>query len=99
MLNRKMRPVHPGELLREDIIPALGIPKTKIAQLLGISRQSLYDLLDCKQTVTPLMALRIGKLTGTTPVSWLQMQNSYDLQVNEATYADQIAAIPTLEAA
>jgi addiction module HigA family antidote len=94
-----MRPVHPGEILREDVIPALGKSKTLIAKLLGVSRQSLYDVLDCKQAVTPLMALRIGKLTGTTAESWARMQLAYDLQIGETELADQLAAIPTLEAA
>lgn len=98
-MTRKMRPVHPGEILREDVIPALGKSKTLIAKLLGVSRQSLYDVLDCKQAVTPLMALRIGKLTGTTAESWARMQLAYDLQIGETELADQLAAIPTLEAA
>lgn len=96
---RKMRPVHPGEILREDVIPALGKPKAQIARLLGVSRQSLYDVLDGKHAVTPGMALRIGKLTGTTAESWARMQMSYDLQIGEAQLADQLAAIPTLQAA
>lgn len=94
-----LRPVHPGELLREDVLPALGLPKTKIAGLLGISRQTLYDLLNEKQPITPPMALRIGKLCGDGPGIWLRMQQNYDLQKAEAEMADEIAAIPTLTAA
>lgn len=93
-----LRPVHPGELLREDILPALGLPKTEIARLLGISRQTLYDLLQEKQPVTPTMALRVGKLCGNGPDIWLNMQHAYDLRKAEAEIGDQIAAIPTLHA-
>ena len=57
-LTKNLRPVHPGELLREDVLPAVGRPKTEIARLLGISRQTLYDILNEKQPVTPAMALR-----------------------------------------
>lgn len=96
---RKMRPVHPGEILREDVVPALGKSKVEIARLLGVSRQSLYDVLDCKQAVTPLMALRIGKLTGTTAESWCRMQTSYDLHMAEKLHAEQLASIAKLEAA
>jgi addiction module HigA family antidote len=53
--------MHPGELLREEILPALGRPKTEITRLLGVSRQALYDLIEEKQPVTPVMALRLGK--------------------------------------
>ncbi len=51
-MKRMMRPVHPGEVLREDVIPALGKSKTEIARLLGISRQTLHDVLCGKQPVT-----------------------------------------------
>jgi len=93
-----LRPVHPGELLREDVLPALGLPKAEIARLLGISRQTLYDLLQEKQPVTPAMALRVGKLCGNGPDMWLNMQHIYDLKKAEAEIGDQIAAIPTLTA-
>src|SRR3546814_8060074 len=56
--------MHTGELLREDILPALNKPKAEIARLIEVSRQTLYDILAEKQDVTPTMALRIGKLTG-----------------------------------
>ena len=58
---RGLPPMHPGELLREEILPALDRPKTEIAKLLGVSRQSLYAILDEKQPVTAVMALRLGE--------------------------------------
>lgn len=93
-----LRPVHPGEILREDVLPAIGLPKAEIARLLGISRQSLYDILGEKQPVTPAMALRVGKLCGNGPDLWINLQRNYDLQKAETELADQIAAIPTLTA-
>jgi len=54
---RGLPPMHPGELLREEILPALDRPKTQIAKLLGVSRQTLYDILAEKQPVTPAMGL------------------------------------------
>jgi addiction module HigA family antidote len=59
--------MHPGQLLREEILPALNRPETQIAKLLGVSRQTLYDLLEERQPVTPIMALRLGKLCGNGP--------------------------------
>ena len=97
-LLKGLRPVHPAEILR-DVIPALGRPKTEIARLLGISRQTLYDLLAERQPITVPMALRIGKMTGTTPESWLNMQRAYDVKIAEREMAEEIAKIPTLREA
>lgn len=97
-LLKGLRPVHPAEILR-DIIPALGRSKSEIARLLGISRQTLYDLLAERQPITVPMALRIGKMTGTTPESWLNMQRAYDVKIAEREMAEEIAKIPTLKAA
>src|SRR5580704_18453706 len=92
-------PMHPGELLPEEILPALGRPKTEIAKLLGVSRQTLYDLIEEKQPVTPVMALRLGKLCGNGPDLWLNLQKRYDLQRAEQKFGAKIDAIPTLEGA
>jgi antitoxin HigA-1 len=70
---RGLPPMHPGELLRE-ILPALDRPKTEIAKLLRVSRQTLYDILDEKQPVTAVMALRLGKLCGNGPDLWPHMR-------------------------
>lgn len=98
-LLKGLRPVHPAEILREDVLPALGKPKTEIARLLGISRQTLYDLLAEKQPITAQMALRIGKLCGNGPDLWLNMQKAYDLDIAEREMAEIIAKIPTLREA
>jgi addiction module HigA family antidote len=71
--------VHPGEILREDVIPALGKPKAEIARLLGISRQHLYDILNEKKPITPEVAVRMGKLFGNGPDIWVRMQATHDL--------------------
>ena len=94
-----IRPIHPGEILREDVLPALARPKTEIARLLGISRQTLYDILNEKQPVTAQMALRLGKLCGNGPAMWMSLQTRYDLQVAEQELAGMLDAIPRLEAA
>lgn len=94
-----LRPVHPGEILREDVLPALGRPKTEIARLLGISRQTLYDILNEKQPITAQMALRVGKLCGNGPEIWVNLQRRYDLKIAEAELGDALDAIPMLRAA
>ncbi len=96
-IKRGLPAMHPGELLREDIIPALNKSKTEIARLLGISRQTLYDILDEKQPVTVAMSLRLGKLLGNGPIFWLNLQRTYDLEQAERNV--DVSAIPTLEVA
>jgi addiction module HigA family antidote len=96
---RGLPPMHPGELLREEVLPALDRPKTQIARMLGVSRQTLYDILEEKQPVTPMMALRLGKLCGNGPDLWLNLQKRYDLRQAEQALGAKIKAIPTLEVA
>lgn len=74
----KRCPTHPGAILREDILPAVGKPKTEIAALLGISRAQLYGMLDESKPVSPEMAVRIGKLFGGGAGPWVRMQAAYD---------------------
>jgi len=91
--------MHPGELLREDILPALGRPRVEIAHLLRISRQALHAVLTERASVTPEMALRLGKLCGNGPELWLALQTRYDLERLRREKAAEIDAIPTLKAA
>ena len=91
--------MHPGELLREDILPALGRPRVEIARLLGVSRQALHAVLAERAAVTPDMALRLGKLCGNGPELWLALQTRYDLERLRREKAAEIDAIPTLQAA
>lgn len=94
-----LKPLHPGEMLREDVIPSLGKPKSQIANLLGVSRQTLYDILAEKQPVTPGMALRLGKLLGNGPELWISLQRKFDLHAAKQVLAAEIKKIPTLSAA
>ncbi|HET7411257.1 MAG TPA: HigA family addiction module antitoxin [Pararhizobium sp.] len=76
--HHSIEPSHPGEMLSEIVIPATGKSKTEIARLLGISRQTLYDILNERQPVTPATAVRLGKLFGDGAGVWIRMQAAYD---------------------
>ena len=93
-----LRPTHPGEILREDIFPALGRPKAEIARLLGISRRTLYDILEEKSPITPQMALRLTRLIGGEREHWLRMQATYELRLAENALESELAKIPRIEA-
>jgi addiction module HigA family antidote len=98
-LLKGLKPMHPGEMLREDVLPSLGKNKTEIAGLLGISRQTLFDILNEKQPITPAMALRFGKLLGNGPDLWIDLQRAYDLHAAERKLGKVLARIPTITAA
>jgi len=95
--NPSRPPTHPGILLNDTVLPALGRPKTEIARLLGISRQSLYDILAGEQPITPTTAIKLGKLCGNGPRLWLNMQAAYDLWAAEQEV--DVSSIPTLKSA
>jgi addiction module HigA family antidote len=82
------KPIHPGEVLREDVIIPLRLTITEAAKRLGVNRRTLSALLNCKSSLTPEMAVRIGKATKTTPESWLFMQVKYDLCNAEENFSD-----------
>jgi len=90
-------PSHPGELLREDVIPATGRTKTEIAALLGISRQHLHDILEERKPVSPAVAVRLGKLFGNGAGIWVRMQAAYDTW--QAERKIDVSGIPTINAA
>ena len=93
----KRCPSHPGELLREDVIPATGKTRSEIAALLGISRQHLYDILNERKPVSPTVAVRLGKLFGDGAGVWARMQSAYDTWHAERELAGELRSIPTLK--
>jgi antitoxin HigA-1 len=98
-LKRALPPVHPGEILREDVLPALGLSVVGAAENLGVTRQTLHRIIARKdpRPVTPEMAVRLGKLCGNRPKLWLNLQAAYDLWKAERRVDTR--KIPTLHAA
>ena len=96
--NPNRKPTHPGAIFREDVLPALGITQTDLAQRLGVSRLTVSELLHEKRGLSADLAIRIGRLTGTTPESWLRMQEACDLWQMNQTRAAEYAQIGRLAA-
>jgi antitoxin HigA-1 len=97
--HKDLEPGHPGDLLAEIVIPATGKTKAEIARLLGISRQTLYDILGRRQSVTPAVAVRLGKLFGNGAEIWLRMQQAYDLWHAERELEAELPKIERLPTA
>jgi addiction module HigA family antidote len=98
---RKRPPILPGEVLREDVLPALRLSVSEAARRLGVSRQQLHRILACTHPITTDMALRIGKFAGNGPELWLRMQQAYDLWHVERRMEGELSKIepaPSVEA-
>jgi antitoxin HigA-1 len=76
--NPSRRPTHPGELLREDVIPATGMSEAEIAERLGLPADELAAILDTSAPVTEEIATRLGRLFGNGPAIWSRMQDAWD---------------------
>lgn len=73
-------PVHPGEIIKDVILPDVKMGVSATADALGISRQMLHSILAEKRPLSPLMCLKISRLFGSTPEFWMRMQAAYDLK-------------------
>ncbi|MFT4570735.1 MAG: addiction module HigA family antidote [Hyphomicrobiaceae bacterium] len=96
---RKVRPTHPGEMLREDFLPDFGLTVTAAAQALGVSRQSVNELLRGRRAVSPEMALRLSRLLGNSPEFWLRAQQAVDLWDAARVIKRQVKQIKPLKVA
>ena len=90
----KRPPTHPGVILREDVLPSLGLSISEAARQLRVSRQTLHRILAGTSAVTPEMAVRLGKFCGNGPGLWLRMQEAFDLWHAERRLAKELDKIP-----
>jgi addiction module HigA family antidote len=81
--NNALPPVHPGEILKHDILPSLGMSVTAVAKALCVSRQMLHDILAERRPLSAVMCLKVSRLFGSTPEFWMRLQASYDLKKAE----------------
>lgn len=88
--DKNRKPTHPGAILREDILPNLGMTQTELAEKLGVSRRTISQVLNEHRPLTPDMAIRLSLLLETTPEGWLNMQQALDIwelkHINERVY-------------
>lgn len=96
---RKIKPTHPGEMLREDFMPDYGLTVTTFAEKLGVSRQTVNELLNERRSVSPAIALRLSRLFGNSPEFWLNAQLAVDLWEAQKNYKKELSHIQLLKAA
>ncbi len=93
------KPTHPGAMLREDFLPDYDLTVARLAEALGVSRQSINELLRERRAVSPEMALRLGRLFGNSAEFWLNAQRAIDLWVVSQSVQEEIARIRPLDVA
>lgn len=96
--NPDRKPTHPGAILREDVLKALGMTQTELAKRLGVSRLTASEFLHEKRGLSADLAIRLGRLTNTTPESWLRMQETLDIWELNRSKAGEYAQIERLAA-
>ena len=89
------RPTHPGEFIREDILEEFRFTQGELAERLGVSRRTINQLVNERRSITADMAIRLGKLTNTTPQLWLNLQMAVDLW--DAAHASHAKPFNTIE--
>lgn len=95
-MRMERRPTHPGEMLREDFLPDYGLTTSGLAEAIGVSRQSINELLHERRGISPAMALRLAKLFGNSPEFWLNAQRAVDLWDVAQAIQNDVRRISTL---
>jgi antitoxin HigA-1 len=96
---KEVRPIHPGEMLREDFLPDYGLTVAGLAAALGVSRQTVNELLRERRSASPEMALRLSRLFGNTPEFWLNAQRAVDLWEAASAIGAEVERIKPLKVA
>ncbi|MDO8458628.1 MAG: HigA family addiction module antitoxin [Burkholderiaceae bacterium] len=94
-----MRPIHPGEILREEFLAPMGLTAHALAMALQVPAPRIHDIVRERRAVTVDTALRLAKYLGTSPEFWLGLQTDHDMAVARATMGDALARIGSFEAA
>jgi len=90
MAKNGMRPVHPGEILREEYLIPMDMSVHALSQALRVPATRLHEIVKARRSITPDTALRLARYFGTDAQSWLNLQMSYDLKIAEAELSDKI---------
>lgn len=89
-MKNRMRPIHPGEILREEYMAPLGISANALARALSVTPARINEIVRQKRGITGDTALRLARYFGTDTQSWLNLQIAYDLRIVELASGDAI---------
>jgi len=99
MENRTRKPTHPGELIREDLLPETGMPQSQLARLMGVSRRTVSEIVNERRRVTPDIAFRLARVFNSTPEMWLNMQQALELWEARSIHGHEYAKIQPIHEA
>lgn len=77
----RLKPIHPGEILREEFMEPLGLNPHRLSLALHVSAPTIYEIVKEERAISPDMALRLARYFGVTPEFWLNLQARYDLEM------------------
>jgi addiction module HigA family antidote len=98
MSDMSLKPMHPGEILREEFMKPLGLSAYKVAKAIGVPPNRIQDVAREKRNITPGTALRLAKYFGNSPEFWMNLQNHYDFEREIETSSEEINEIEQLAA-
>ncbi len=90
MLKNGMRPIHPGEILRDEYMKPLGLSANRLALEIGVTPARVNDIVREKRGVSGDTALRFARYFGTDALSWLNLQSMFDLRIAEMSSGKEI---------
>ena len=91
MVTNKLRPIHPGEILREEFLIPMEMSANALAMELHVPAPRINDVVRERRGITPDTALRLARYFGTTPQFWLNLQSSFDLRKAEVELGNKIS--------
>jgi addiction module HigA family antidote len=90
MKNKKLPPIHPGEILREEFLEPMGISQYRLAKDISVPPRRINEIVHGKRSVTADTALRLGRFFAMSPQFWLNLQTRYDLEMTEDLLEDRL---------
>jgi addiction module HigA family antidote len=90
MATKKIPPIHPGEILKEEFIDPMGISQYRIAKDTNVPPRRINEIVHCKRSISADTALRLGRFFGISPKFWINLQSHYDLEIESDKLGDRL---------
>ena len=92
-MTAKLEPIHPGEILSEEFLGPLGVSQYRLAKAVGVSARRINEIVHGRRSITADTALRLARFFGTSEMFWMNLQASYDLDVERRRLRPELAAV------